>query len=122
MKRELRFETTNAFMKRVRETARKADKGERIPASRVLSLPPEEFSKVVTTARLKLVATVRKGSYLSVTRLAHELGRDRAAVKRDVDVLVQAGVLQTKEATLPGHGRQVLVLPTAKHLRISAEI
>lgn len=122
MKRELRFETTDAFMRRARETARKADRGERIPASRVLSLAPEELSKVVTAARLKLVAAVRKGGHLSVTGLASRLGRDRAAVKRDIDILVQAGILQTTEAALPGHGRQVLVSPTAKRLQISADI
>jgi len=122
MKREIRFETTKAFLKRVQTTARKADKGEAIKESLVVSLPPEELSRIVTTARLRLVAVVRKSDQLSVTGLARRLERDRAAVKRDVDVLVRVGILRTKESSLPGHGRQVLVLPAARQLRLLAEI
>ena len=122
MKREVRFETTKAFLARARATARKADKGEEIQESLVVSMPPEELSRVVTSARLRLVAAVREGERLSVSGLARRLERDRAAVKRDVDVLVRAGILRTKEASLPGHGRQMLVYPTAKQLRLLAEI
>lgn len=51
MKREIRFETTKAFLQGVRTTARKADRGEPIRQSLVVSLPPEELSKIVTTAQ-----------------------------------------------------------------------
>lgn len=122
MKREVRFESTRAFIQRARETARRADREEPIPRTRVLSLAPEELSRVVTPARLKIVAAVRKESHLSVTGLAQRLQRDRAAVKRDIDVLVEAGILRTKEAILPGHGRQVLVIAAAKQVRLSAEL
>ena len=122
MKREIRFETTQAFLRRMRGAARKADRGEPIEPSFVLSLQPEELPRIVTAGRLKLLAAVRRGDQLSITALARRLDRDRAAVKRDVDVLVRVGILRTREASLPGHGRQTLVVPVARRLRLLAEI
>lgn len=39
---EVRFETLDEFMSRVRETARTADRGEPIRPSRTISFPPEQ--------------------------------------------------------------------------------
>ena len=67
---------------------------------------------------------VRASSYQSndITAIAHRLQRDRSTVKRDVDILVAAGLLNIEEVPLPGHGRQKFVRATADGIQLQAVV
>jgi predicted transcriptional regulator len=56
----------------------------------------------------------------SVTALAKKLKRDPKSVRRDVQKLEQAGVLRTRQAINPGHGRVKIVEPVAQSFELRA--
>jgi len=43
-------------------------------------------------------------------------------VKKDIDILVAAGLLDIEEVSLPGHGRQKLVRTTADSIQLQAVV
>jgi len=65
---------------------------------------PGELLELVTAARLNLFRAV-KGKPSSIAEIARRLNRDRSAVKRDVDLLSAAGLLQVEVKPFHGHGR-----------------
>ena len=56
----------------------------------------------------------------SITEVAGCLGRDRSAVKRDVALLAEAGLVVVEDKPLPGHGRKKEVRSSAGTLRLEA--
>lgn len=50
--------------------------------------------EVLTRERLRIVDHLREREFESVTALAAELDRDKSAVKRDLDVLFEHGVVE----------------------------
>jgi predicted transcriptional regulator len=76
---------------------------------------------VMTPARLELFRAA-KADPASITAIAHRLHRDRSTVKKDVDVLVAAGLLDIEEVPLPGHGRQKFVRATADMIQLQAVV
>lgn len=49
----------------------------------------ETAESVLTTRRLELLERLRDADYASMTELAEDLGRDKAAVSRDLDLLFE---------------------------------
>lgn len=114
--------TEKDFFARGRQLAATADRGEQLPAERIISFEdPAEMMKLVTTARLTLFRTVKEMPG-SITEIAQRLHRDRSAVKRDVDELERAGLVTITDRTLPGHGRMKEVRATAKRFSLQAEV
>ena len=110
------------YFKRGRETARRADAGVPIPKHTVLSFEDaSEMLALLTPARLKLIHAV-KAHPGSITSIANLLKRDRSAVKRDVDALSRFGVVLVKEEVSPGHGRRKVVWPSARKIKLEAEV
>ena len=119
-KTEIRVESPENFFERGRKTARLADRGERIPASRIIAFEDAELLlSVLTEKRVTLLKRVKE-SPGSITLLATSLGRDRSAVTRDVQLLERFGVIQVTQKTLPGHGRQKWISPVARSIRLTA--
>src|ERR1039458_10271583 len=111
-KTEIRVERVEAFFERGRKLARLADRGGRIPPSRVVAFDDiESLLQVLTTKRVLLLKQVRAAPG-SITDLARKLRRDRSAVTRDVQALERVGVLRVTEKSLPGHGRQKWIAPS----------
>jgi predicted transcriptional regulator len=111
-----------AFFKRGRVVAQAADRGQAIPAEHILSFEdPSEMMRLMTEARLALFRAV-KDEPGSITAIAERLHRDRSAVKRDVDILLAAGMVTVAEKILPGHGRMREVRVTAERLSLQAEV
>lgn len=54
--------------------------------------------------------------------IARRLKRDRSAVKRDVDTVVRASLLEVTEKPLPGHGRRKEVRASAARIYLSATV
>jgi len=114
--------TVDEFFTQSRERARKLDRRERVPAEiRVVFEDPADLMQVLSTERIRLLHAVRTRP-IPVSQLASELKRDRQAVMRDVRLLESFGLLKTRQAPNPGHGRQRIVAPLAARYQLVANI
>ena len=118
----IRTATESDFFQRGKKIAKRADQGKRLPEERVLSFEePAEVLNLLTQGRLALFRAV-KDEPASITALAARLHRDRSAVKRDVDVLEQAGLVSVDSCVLPGHGRMKEVRALAGRFILEARV
>ena len=114
--------TEKDFFARGRRLAKAADRGEPIPAERIISFEdPADVMKLITVTRLALFRAVKEAPG-SITDIAARLHRDRSAVKRDLDELEQVGLVTIVEKILPGHGRMKEVRATATRFQLMAEV
>ena len=114
--------TEEDFFARGRRLAKAADRGESIPAERIISFEdPADVMKLITVTRLALFRAVKEAPG-SITDIATRLHRDRSAVKRDLDELEQVGLVTIVEKILPGHGRMKEVRATATRFQLMAEV
>ena len=120
----LKIGTLEDFFESGRRMARLADQGKSIPATRSISFESmEELLGYLTPKRIALFEALKvMAEPISITGVANQVGRDRAAVKRDIDALQQLGMVDVAEATLPGHGRQKLVSPAARKILLTAAL
>jgi predicted transcriptional regulator len=110
----------DAFFERGRKLAKAADKGDAIPAGRVVAFEDvASLLHVLTEKRVLLLKQVKE-TPTSISLLAKRLKRDRSAVTRDVQVLERFGVIQVTEKPLPGHGRQKWITPLAGEIQLTA--
>lgn len=121
-KAEIRVEPVRAFFERGRKVARLADRGDKIPPSRVISFEDMESLLHVLTEKRLLLLRQLKETPASISDLARRLKRDRSAVTRDIQVLERFGVLHVTEKPLPGHGRQKWIAPVARDIRLIADL
>ncbi len=114
--------TSEDFFKRGREIARSIDSGEPLEPEFTLTFEdPGDMFAVMSSARLELFRAA-KAEPASITALAQRLHRDRSSVKKDVDILAAAGLLDIEETALPGHGRQKYVSATADRICLQAVV
>jgi predicted transcriptional regulator len=114
--------TEEDFFKRGRVLAKRADAGASLPKESVLSFEdPADVLRLLTAARLELFSAIKEQPG-SITAISLRLHRDRSAVKRDVDVLEKAGLVNVETKTLPGHGRMKEVRPSAMRFRLEANL
>lgn len=112
--------TEKDFFKQGRKLARLADQGKPIPEERVLSFEdPADLLKLLTPARVALFRATKE-SPGSITALSDRLHRDRSAVKRDLDELERAGLVEVNSVVLPGHGLMKEVRATADRFTLQA--
>ncbi|WP_334118801.1 HVO_A0114 family putative DNA-binding protein [Limnobacter sp.] len=114
--------STETFFKRGRDIAKKADARGPLTDEKIISFEdPSELVRLMTDARLAVFREV-KHSAGSITDIAERLHRDRSAVKRDIDALALAGLLNVQDCVLPGHGRMKWVEAVAQRLSLRAEL
>ena len=114
--------TVDEYFARGREIARQIDRGDlQKPEFTWTFEDPGDMFAVMTPARLELFRAA-KANPSSITAIAHRLHRDRSTVKKDVDILVAAGLLNIEEVPLPGHGRQKFVRATADRIQLQAVV
>lgn len=110
----------DSFFERGRKLAKAADRGARIPSSRVVAFEDvKDMLGLLTAKRVLLLKQVKETSS-SIGTLARKLNRGRSAVTRDVQVLARFGVVQVTERPLPGHGKQKWVAPLAGEIKLTA--
>ena len=110
------------FFSRGREIAKTVDRGEGLSESHIISFEdPADMMKLITEGRLALFRSV-KDMPGSITEVANRLHRNRSAVKRDIDVLAQAGLLSIAPKILPGHGQKKEVRAVATQIHLQAEV
>lgn len=114
--------TVEDFFARGREIARKIDHGESLEPEFTLTFEnPGDMFAVMTPARLE-VFRAAKAEPASITAIAQRLHRDRSTVKKDVDILAAAGLLDIEETALPGHGRQKFISAAADKIYLQAVV
>lgn len=114
--------TTEEYFERVREIAKQIDRGKVPQPEFTLTFEdPADMFAVMSPARLELFRAAKAGPS-SITAIAHRLQRDRSTVKKDVDILVAAGLLDIEEVPFPGHGRQKFVRATADRIQLQAVV
>lgn len=114
--------TEKDFFRRGKEVARKLDRGERISAENIITFEdPEDILELVTAARVDLFRAVKEEPG-SITDIARRLHRDRSAVKRDVDILAAAGLIQVETKPFRGHGRIKFVKALAEKFQLTAQV
>jgi predicted transcriptional regulator len=122
MKTAIAVENFDSFMHRMRETARKMDRGEKIPPSRRITFEvATDLLAFLTPRRLSILEAVREKPQ-SVSELARTLQRTRSAVHRDVKALASSGMLRLSRQNNPGHGQVQIVQATAKEFTLTAKV
>ncbi len=119
---EIRVESVDGFFDRGRKVAELADRGERIPETRVISFEEvEDLLSVLTEKRVSLLRALKETPG-SIAALAKRLRRDPSAVSRDVQILEHYGVVRVTEKPLPGHGKQKWIVPAARRIELLARL
>ena len=114
--------TEKDFFRRGKEVARKLDRGERISDVNIITFEdPEDILELVTAARVDIFRAVKEEPG-SITDIARRLHRDRSAVKRDVDILAAAGLIQVETKPFHGHGRIKFVTALAEKFQLTAQV
>ncbi|MCM2358294.1 MAG: MarR family transcriptional regulator [Geobacteraceae bacterium] len=114
--------TEKDFFQRGKGLARRLDNGERVPAANIITFEdPEDILELVTAARVDLFRAV-KDEPGSIAEIARRLHRDRSAVKRDVDILAAAGLIQVETKPFRGHGRMKFVKVLAEKFQLTAQV
>jgi predicted transcriptional regulator len=121
MKTTIYTDGLKGWAERARGRAKAVSAGRRIEPSRGIAFESAaEMVRLLTPARLDLVRAVKRRT-LSLQELAKILGRDVSAVRRDVNALMASGMVTSRRAVNPGHGRVRIVSAPAK-ISISVEI
>ena len=114
--------TTEDYFARVRDITSQIDRGEVPKPEFTLTFEdPGDMFAVMSPARLEIFRAA-KSDPSSITAIAHRLHRDRSTVKKDVDILVAAGLLNIEDVPLPGHGRQKFVRASADRIQLQAVV
>jgi predicted transcriptional regulator len=114
--------TTEEYFERLCEIAKQIDLGDVPKPELTLTFEdPRDMFAVMTPARLELFRAAMAAPS-SITAIAQRLHRDRSSVKKDVDILVVAGLLDIEEVPLPGHGRQKFIRATADRIQLQAVV
>ena len=122
MRLKIHTDGFEGYAKRSLARAKKLSRGKKIrPEMSITFEDPLDMAEAITPERIRLCFAVRKEP-LSVTALAAELGRDRRAVSRDVEILVKFGLINTRFETNPGHGRVRIVESVANRLELRVAI
>lgn len=118
----IRTSSTEEFFDRLRDRAKKLDRGELPrPGITITFEDPAEMLQVLTSERVRLLRMVKEGPQ-RVSALATGLRRHVRAVNRDISLLEKAGLLRTRYETNPGHGRLKVVEPVAREYKLIASL
>jgi predicted transcriptional regulator len=110
------------FFGRSRNRGRKLDRGEKLPPEVIITFEdPSDMMRVLSAERIRLLRLAKRKP-VAVSDLAGELKRDTRAVSRDVDLLEEFGLLQSRYEPNPGHGRKRIVQSGASQYRLQAAI
>lgn len=114
--------SVDEFFERGKALARKIDSGEAVePGTLIMFEDPEDILEIITNARVGVFRAVKEEPG-SITDIARRLHRDRSAVKRDVDVLVGAGLIEICDVPHSGHGRKKYLKAAADRFQLLAQV
>lgn len=114
MKAKLKFTTGKyeAFKLSVLSNARALDRGEGLPDATTITFESmEDMLHVLTPNRLRLLEVLAANGGLALDVLAKGLRRSPAAVRRDLTILRNLGVVETS----PDEGRATIARPFSRN-------
>lgn len=107
-------ESISSFFQRGKTTAKMLDQKKHVPSRRVISFEdPEDLVNFLTENKFKLVASVRSKPR-SISELAKDLKRSRAALDKDIQILESVGILKSEYVVNPGHGKCRIITASNK--------
>lgn len=110
----------NDFFEHGRRIGKAADAGERIPEEALVTFgDPAELVRALTPSRLELVAAVKEKPD-SIQGIADHVHRDRSAVRRDLQALIDAGIVLVERRVFPGHGSMKFLQVPGKKVVLQA--
>ncbi len=113
----------DGFFSRAKAHARALDRGESLRSEIVIAFEnPVDMMRMLTVERIRLLDSLRKDGESLIADLATKLGRDKRAVSRDVSAMREHGLVRTKYVTNAGHGKNLVVMPSAKRVELKAAI
>lgn len=122
MKIRISNDGVKGFFHRVRDHARKLDRGEELAPQMTISFEnASDMMRVLSPQRVRVLRIARQGA-APVSTLASYLKRDTRAVSRDVDLLEQFGLLRSRYQSNPGHGKRRIVEPCAAKFEFVATV
>lgn len=122
MKIRISNDGVKGFFHRVRDHARKLDRGEELAPQMTISFEnASDMMRVLSPQRVRVLRIARQGA-APVSTLASDLKRDTRAVSRDVDLLEQFGLLRSRYQSNPGHGKRRIVEPCAAKFEFVATV
>jgi predicted transcriptional regulator len=113
---------SKGYFGRARERARKLDRGEELAPALIISFEdPSDMMRVLSAERIRLLRFAKQKP-MAVSELAGGLKRDKRAVSRDVDMLEEFGLLQSRYEINPGHGKRRIIHRRASRYQLEAAI
>jgi predicted transcriptional regulator len=108
----------SGFFERAKQTASRADKGQRIEGTVTLAFEDAQtMFSVLSDARRKLMKEVMP-SPKTISALSICLHRNRSSLKKDLVLLEKKGLIFSRRASNLGHGVQKLVQAIAPRIEV----
>ena len=105
----VKTESLKDFFERGKNIATQIDKKKSITGQKIISFEnPSDLIKFLTEAKLALLSIIRKKP-ASISKLAHQLHRSRAAIDKDIQLLESVGIVSSEYVTHPGHGKHRII-------------
>lgn len=104
-----RWDASKAIIDKYWEEPRKGNKDRRISI-----LGEHQLPAIASKERLRIIQLLKRGGIASMQELAEKLGRDQAAVSRDISILEENGIVKkvrTGKTIMPTMANDVVLLP-----------
>lgn len=112
----------DAFFERGRALARRLDTGDRVPDSVVITFErTRDFLEVMTPQRHRVMEWVKHHPG-TIREIARGLRRNPDAIRKDVRMLADHGILNVTKRKNPGHGVVNWIEPVAERIELRASI
>ncbi len=118
----IRTDYVDGFFGRVKDAARRADRGEAFDGKVTLSFEdPQRMFTVLSEERCRLMSEVMHEPK-TINELTSRLRRNRSAITKDVGLLEKLGLIVSSRQSNPGHGIQKLVQSVAPKIEMIATL
>ena len=118
----IRTDDVDGFFGRVKDAARRVDRGEAFDGKVTLSFEdPQRMFTVLSEERRRLMSEVMREPK-TINELTSRLGRNRSAITKDVGLLEKLGLIVSSRQSNPGHGIQKLVQSVAPKIEMVATL
>lgn len=113
---------TKDFFARAKNSARRADLGQRLEECVTFSFEdPQRMFALLSEARRQLMLEVMQEPK-TISELSQKLHRNRASITKDIGMLEKLGLIVATRETNPGHGVQKVVRSIAPKIEMVATL
>lgn len=94
------------FFKQALSIAKKLDNKELIKSEHIIMFEdPEEMLQFLTPKKREVINAIRVHPWSSITEISKFVQRNVSSVSRDINSMIQVGILEVEDAINPGHGK-----------------